>query len=296
LSVVLKVAPGEFFRLNEAYAVAKTRADLAIENKLPFSSLRVAIKCRGGRKRRPKSLIMPPLLVRMISGNWNEILPTPWVQIALVMVAVVCGGIVGGERERREKPAGLRTLMLVCLGSALFTLTGYAFTSSSGDSGRVAAQIVTGIGFLGAGVILHGRGSISGTTTAATIWATAAIGMLAATGYAAGALGTSILIRFMLLIVRKFEVHRYGGLKAMEVDIEFAPDNGKTRVRIERLLVESEGAAINANWSGTGEERQQLCLKLHLPEHHLRELLGELAEMPEVISITQAPGRQASTK
>src|SRR6266700_2823927 len=96
---------------------------------------------------------MPPLFVRILVGDWRALLPTPWAQITLVLVSVICGGIIGSERERREKPAGLRTLMLVCLGSALFTIAGYSFTTSTGDSGRVAAQIVTGIGFLGAGVI-----------------------------------------------------------------------------------------------------------------------------------------------
>lgn len=230
---------------------------------------------------------MPPLLVRILQDNWNELLPTPWVQIALVLVAVVCGGIVGGERQRREKPAGLRTLMLVCLGSTLFTLVSYAFTTTAGDSGRVAAQIVTGIGFLGAGVILHGRGSISGTTTAATIWVTAAIGMLTATGCAVGALGVSILIRLLLFVVRRFEVHRLGGVAVMDVEIEFAPGGGKTRVRMERVLVDFEGTPIVANWEMLTEQRQRLTLKLRLPHHHLRELLGELAEIPEVLSIQE---------
>jgi len=230
---------------------------------------------------------MPPLIVRILVDDWHAFLPTPWAQIALVLVAVVSGGIVGGEREHREKPAGLRTLMLVCLGSALFTMAGYAFTSSTGDSGRVAAQIVTGIGFLGAGVILHGRGTVSGTTTAATIWVIAAIGMLAGAGYPCAALGVSLLIRFLLLLVRKFEVHRYGGLKAMHVEIDYSPESGKTRVRIERVLVDFEGSAVAARWSAPEGQREQLTLELRLPQHHLRELLGELAEIPQVLSIQQ---------
>lgn len=232
---------------------------------------------------------MPPLFVRILVDNWHTFLPAPWVHIALILMSVLCGGIVGGERQRREKPAGLRTLMMVCVGSALFTMTGYAFTSTTGDSGRVAAQIVTGIGFLGAGVILHGRGSISGTTTAASIWVTAAIGMLAATGYACGALGVSILIRFMLLGVRKFEIHRYGGIKATVVEINFEPNGGKTRFRIERVLVTFEGAAITARWASPSPECYSLALKLHLPQQHLHELLGELADIAEVTRIEESP-------
>lgn len=83
-----------------------------------------------------------------MSSDLAKLIPAPWLQITLAGVAVICGAVVGVERERREKPAGLRTLVLVCLGSAVFTVVSFVFTSTSGDSGRVAAQIVTGIGFL----------------------------------------------------------------------------------------------------------------------------------------------------
>ena len=228
---------------------------------------------------------MPPLFARILETDWHTWMPKPWVYVALIFISAVCGGIVGGERERREKPAGLRTLMLVCLGSAIFTTAGYAFTSNTGDSGRVAAQIVTGIGFLGAGVILHGRGTVSGTTTAATIWVTAAIGMLAATGYACGALACSLFVRFLLLFVRRFELHRRGGIKEVDVAVEFASDGGKTRVRIERFLVDFGDGAVAAVWSSLDEMRQEVILKLRLPHHHLCELLGGLAEIQEVLKI-----------
>lgn len=231
---------------------------------------------------------MPPLFDRLLAHDWYHLLPAPWAEIALVFVAVICGAIVGGERERHEKPAGLRTMMLVCLGSALFTMKGYAFTSSTGDSGRVAAQIVTGIGFLGAGVIVHGRGTISGTTTAATVWVTAAIGMLAATGYVGPALGVSVLVRTVLFGVRILEIQRLGGLKVVQAEIEFAPDGGKTRVRLERVLADYYEAAGVPQWSEIDAQRARLTLLLHLPHHHLRELLGDLADIPEVLSIRQS--------
>src|SRR6185295_14352908 len=93
-------------------------------------------------------------------GDLRAVLAAPWLQIVLVLTSVLCGAIVGGERERQEKAAGLRTLILVCLGSTTFTLASYAFVSTTGDSGRVAAQIVAGVGFLGAGAILHGSGIV----------------------------------------------------------------------------------------------------------------------------------------
>jgi hypothetical protein len=81
----------------------------------------------------------------------------------------------------------------------------------------------------------------------------------------------------------------------MQVEIDFAPDGGKTRVRIERALVDFEAGAVTI-WSAPAEQREHLDLNLRLPQHHLRELLGELADIPEILSIEQAPGRQTSTK
>src|SRR5215813_5951141 len=102
--------------------------------------------------------------------NWWRLLPPPVAAISLTLAAILCGAIVGAERERQEKPAGLRTLVLVCLGSAVFTMASFAFTTTTGDSGRVAAQIVTGIGFLGGGVIIRENIGVRGATTAAAIW------------------------------------------------------------------------------------------------------------------------------
>lgn len=94
-----------------------------------------------------------------------------------LLLALVVGGLIGAEREFREKSAGLRTITLVCLGSTLFTIFSGLFDPVRGDPSRVAAAIVTGIGFLGAGVILRERKQVWGLTTAAIIWLVAALGM-----------------------------------------------------------------------------------------------------------------------
>jgi len=113
-----------------------------------------------------------------------------WPEVLLrLFVAAVLGGAIGVERELRERQAGLRTHLVVCVGAALFTLVGaYAFTSPHTDPSRIAAQIVTGIGFLGAGAIIRQGLSVRGLTTAATLWLVAAIGMAAGAGYWDGAL------------------------------------------------------------------------------------------------------------
>jgi putative Mg2+ transporter-C (MgtC) family protein len=240
---------------------------------------------------------MSPLYFRVLAESWYRVLPSPWVHILLVLVAAICGGVVGSERERREKPAGLRTLMFVCLGSAVFTMTGFAFKSDTGDSGRVAAQIVTGIGFLGAGVILHGRGTVSGATTAATIWLTAAIGMTVAAGYAFAGLGLSVLVRGILMGVRHFEERRLGGVQSVQVIVDFLPDNGKTQVRIERVLVDYLAAGVAHEWTNVDPTCMRMNLHMRLPQVHARELLAELAEMPQVLSIERRsePGAGGSS-
>lgn len=121
-----------------------------------------------------------------------------------LLVALVLGGIVGLERERQERAAGLRTVTMVSLGSCLFTIVGeFGFTNT--DPSRVAAQIVTGIGFLGAGTIFLRKDLVRGLTTAATIWATAAIGMAAGTAQYFEAVFTTLLILAVLMVLKPIE-------------------------------------------------------------------------------------------
>jgi len=219
--------------------------------------------------------------------SWWFQAPAPYVSLGLVLVAVVCGIIVGNERQHREKPAGIRTLTLVCLGSAVFTMLSFAFTTTTGDSGRVAAQIVTGIGFLGAGVILHGRHVISGMTTAALIWMTAAIGMTVGAGYAIPALLLSILVDRMLVGVFLYETRWHPDLRNMTVVLDFNPKNGFTRIRLERVLVHYNLTGVDAKWSEVSPETARLTLNVRLARIHLYELLAELADVPDITAIDQ---------
>ena len=217
-----------------------------------------------------------------LTGDLRALLPAPWLQIVLALVSVVCGAIVGAEREKREKPAGFRTLVLVCLGSASFTMASYAFTTNTGDSGRVAAQIVTGIGFLGAGAILHGSGFVRGMTTAATIWAIAATGMIVGIGYGGAGLGLSLLVRLVLTAALALETRTLGTKQDSEVELLFEPNGGKTKVQIEMIMEDFHaGTRLDASEpAADGTVRATLRCRLH-PHHH-REFLNELAKLPEV--------------
>ncbi|MBN1391869.1 MAG: MgtC/SapB family protein [Sedimentisphaerales bacterium] len=94
-----------------------------------------------------------------------------------ILLAVFCGAILGFERQLKHKPAGLRTNILICLGAAVFTIISARMAGDKDSVTRIAAQIVTGVGFLGAGAVIQDRGGIHGLTTAATIWLVASIGM-----------------------------------------------------------------------------------------------------------------------
>ena len=122
-----------------------------------------------------------------------------------VVLATVLGGAIGMERELSGKPAGLRTNILICVGATLFTVLSLKMSGSRGDPARVAAQILPGVGFIGAGTILHARGAVTGLTSAATIWVVAAIGMALGAGAYTEAVGTTLLVMLILAGLGYFE-------------------------------------------------------------------------------------------
>ncbi|HEY2026103.1 MAG TPA: MgtC/SapB family protein [Gemmatimonadaceae bacterium] len=117
-------------------------------------------------------------------------------------LAVLLGGMIGFERELAGKPAGLRTNILICIGAALLmdvsTRIGLIDGHRVGDPARIAAQIVSGVGFLGAGTIMQAQGMVTGLTSAATIWVVAAIGMTVGAGYYVEGMGAGLLVTFVL--------------------------------------------------------------------------------------------------
>src|SRR5437763_15110085 len=119
--------------------------------------------------------------------------------IVRLILAAALGGIIGLEREFSHKPAGLRTNMFICFGSAMFTVLSVELAGQFvGDHTRIAAQIIPGIGFIGAGSILHSRGSVQGLTTAATLFVVASIGMAAGGGFYLEAIFATIIILLSL--------------------------------------------------------------------------------------------------
>jgi putative Mg2+ transporter-C (MgtC) family protein len=122
-------------------------------------------------------------------------------------LAAGLGAALGLEREYRQKAAGLRTNMLIALGAALFTEVSLTISGPGGSADRIAAQIVTGIGFLGGGAILRGRSGVHGMTTAATIWVNAAIGMAAGSGLRAVAATATAITLIVLIMLPPIEAY-----------------------------------------------------------------------------------------
>lgn len=146
-----------------------------------------------------------------------------------LLTTFVCGGIVGLERQISGKPAGIRTSTLICMGTYVFVAAGIPLAGNVGDPSRVIGQVITGIGFLGAGVILTREGAIVGVTSAATIWVLAAIGVLAGAERYAAAICVALLTIGILVGVNILESVFVGlqrGVHARIVSLRGKKDEG----------------------------------------------------------------------
>jgi putative Mg2+ transporter-C (MgtC) family protein len=189
---------------------------------------------------------------------------------ARLLLAAVLGAVVGAERELHEHPAGMRTHLLVAVGCALFTvLSIYGFEvnvpgASSVDPSRVAAQVVTGIGFLGAGAILKYGTSIRGLTTAASLWATAAIGIAAGTGeWILALVGTAIVLISLWPLSRVSHALRLRNERTIRARVQMTQLDTLAEVSavLRQLRVHLEGVQTIRK-----DGRFELELELRLPE------------------------------
>lgn len=162
--------------------------------------------------------------------DWNK---DVWHFIVRMLVSIVCGFVIGLERKSRSKEAGIRTHAIVCLASCLFMILSKYLTAPlfsdiagnvfDGDATRIAAQVVTGIGFLGAGIIMYRRDVMHGLTTAAGVWATAAIGMAIGGGFIVTGVSATVIILLLQLIFHlpiKAFTTRHIALIKMQIWIE----------------------------------------------------------------------------
>ena len=209
-------------------------------------------------------------------------------------IAAALGGLIGLEREMRDREAGFRTHILVCVGSALFTIvSAYGFRDflTSGDQvvrsdpTRIAAQIVTGIGFLGAGAIIRQGLSVRGLTTAATLWVVAAVGLAAGAGYYSGAIITTALVLLALYPLRVI---------AYKIVRRFRPEDGRLFVALPaghppgHVIdeVERSGARIESiDVSQEGDRRRvelDVSLARNTPAAALVARVADIEDVAEV--------------
>jgi putative Mg2+ transporter-C (MgtC) family protein len=158
--------------------------------------------------------------------------------LARLLLAAVLGGIVGLERQLRHKPAGLRTNMFICFGAAMFTVLSKQLAGVESDSARIAAQIIPGIGFIGAGSILHAKTSVTGLTTAATLFVVASIGMAAGGGLYLTACFATLIILFALVLLGRME--STFSLKAFVTTYEVTGRNIDAMLREVNRILDAE--------------------------------------------------------
>ncbi len=218
----------------------------------------------------------------------------------LALSIALCGAI-GAEREARGQIAGLRTHILVGLGSTLFTLvSAYGFSdwvaadgaSASVDPSRIAAQIVTGIGFLGAGAIIKQGLSVRGLTTAAALWIVAAIGMAVGAGYYLGAIASTAGVLIALVGFRKLRPWMMAGLQTHVAFIRVEAGPG---LRLEALLERLRGTGITLESMDSSHEpeRRRYRLEVRAPARlDLEEVATEIREV-EGVSAVAVEGHRA---
>jgi putative Mg2+ transporter-C (MgtC) family protein len=196
-----------------------------------------------------------------------------WSTLARLVVAAILGGIIGLERQLRHKPAGLRTNMFICIGAAMFTvLSDQLAGSHGGDHTRIAAQIIPGIGFIGAGSILHSRGSVTGLTTAATLFVVASVGMAVGGGLYVTALFATVLILLALAVLGNLE-GRFA-LKTMMTTYEVTGKNVEAMLReVNRVLEDQKLTMQNVHLaSADGQSRMTFGVDLGREDRNIFSL------------------------
>ncbi len=187
--------------------------------------------------------------------------------LARLVLAAVLGGLIGLERELKHRRAGLRTNMFMCLGAALFTLLSRGLASSSSEYTRIASNIIPGIGFIGAGAILHNKGMTTGLTTAATLFVVASVGMAAGGGLYLTAIFATVLVLLALYFLGHLEVtfnlkdllvsYEITGRSTEEISNEVNRILESGQRMMQNVVTANTGAHIRLQFDVDGSNRDQ---------------------------------------
>jgi len=223
-----------------------------------------------------------------------------WEVVLRLFVASLLCGAIGFERETRDQPAGFRTHILLGLGAALFTLvSAYGFepfTRAALEGGglqfdptRIAAQIIAGVGFLGAGAIIRQGRDVRGLTTAASLWAASAIGMAVGAGYLFGAAAATILAVATLYTLRRFRSSIISPLSVDSAGVELGLKGPRSNPASALQVLRRHGITIRRMDAEIDEERARYGLQVRIrPPVDLQAALAEISSLPEVerVSLT----------
>lgn len=220
-----------------------------------------------------------------MEGFWQRIgVHTPMATLlSLMMVRLVLaaflGGVIGLEREIKHKPAGLRTNMFICFGAAMFTILSERLASDfTGDHTRIAAQIIPGIGFIGAGSILHSRGSVTGLTTAATLFVVASIGMAAGGGLYLPAIFATLVILVALHVLGWMETQF--SLKSVFMLYEVIGDNAEDLMGGINHLLEEEHKIMQTVQVGRADDHFRVQFTVDATQKEHDSLMRRLRQLP----------------
>jgi putative Mg2+ transporter-C (MgtC) family protein len=208
--------------------------------------------------------------------------------LARLVIALVIGGAIGLEREFKGKPAGMRTNMLICVGSCLIMIISIEIARTAvrtSDPGRIAAQVITGIGFLGAGTIIRSRFHIVGLTTAATIWALSAIGLAVGAGYIVLAIAAALLITITLVFIGYIE-ERLETKRSYHV-IQVTLERGEGIIRAVMALFSSMKVSSEALEVIRSGELWRATFEYASSQEKHRELVEKLSESSGVKGVME---------
>ena len=216
-----------------------------------------------------------------------------YLAIALrILAAVIIGGLIGLERGLKNRPAGLRTYMLVCVGACLVMLTNQYMVQvyGTGDPVRMGAQVVSGIGFLGAGtIIVTRRSQIKGLTTAAGLWSAAGVGLALGIGFYEAALVGGFAVFFVMTLLQRMDNKMHRNAKILEVYIELGPDLSLgeflQEVRNREIEVRDTQRDLDAE-ADKGVRSYLSTFKLQKRQNHL-EVLDEIRTIPGVVYLEE---------
>jgi putative Mg2+ transporter-C (MgtC) family protein len=197
-----------------------------------------------------------------------------------LLLALSVGLVIGIDRERKRRVAGIKTHILVCLGAALVMITSQYMSvnfENGGDPARLGAQVISGVGFLGVGtIIVTGRNQVRGLTTAASIWVCACVGLAAGVGFIEGVLATLLLLVFTLKVIGKLDTIIHRRSKAFDLYIEFKNNKGLTQFSEKMKADDVKLISMQVGKGETEEDGPNALVSVRLHEREREKFVESL--------------------